>query len=101
MQKRIPDASFHVFSDDPTEARFLLEDALKDSPVSFESGSERADSDLQSLSAMSRMDGMITANSSLSWWGAWLSNAPNVVVPERWFADGRRHALYVPRWKTL
>jgi hypothetical protein len=29
----------------------------------------------------------IIANSSFSWWGAWLSGSNNVIAPSRWFGD--------------
>ena len=29
----------------------------------------------------------IIANSSFSWWGAWLSGSENVIAPSRWFGD--------------
>jgi hypothetical protein len=29
----------------------------------------------------------IIANSSFSWWGAWLSGSDNVIAPSRWFGD--------------
>lgn len=43
------------------------------------------------LQLMSLCDNHITANSSFSWWGAWLSNHNNkiVVTPKQWYLDSR------------
>lgn len=47
----------------------------------------------------------IVANSSLSWWAAWLSQHPekHVIAPEHWFAGGKQNTKdLVPRlWKRL
>ena len=46
----------------------------------------------------------IIANSSFSWWGAWLNSAPGkiVIAPRRWFANGRAVDDLIPEgWLTL
>ena len=75
------DRNIIVFSDDPSwcnqqkifsEDRFLI--------------SENTDNRVD-LCLMSLCDDFIIANSSYSWWGAWLSNHPNkkVIAPLQWF----------------
>jgi len=71
-----------VFTDDPAWVRANL-------PLPPETRfiSERTRSALEDLILMSRCTHHITANSSFSWWGAWLNPRPEkiVVTPERWF----------------
>jgi len=45
------------------------------------------------LAIMSLCDDAIIANSSLSWWGAWLINNPNkkIVCPKKWFGSAYAH----------
>jgi hypothetical protein len=45
------------------------------------------------LALMSLCDDAIIANSSLSWWGAWLIDNPNkkVITPARWFGPAYDH----------
>ena len=41
---------------------------------------------------MSMCKGAIIANSSMSWWGAWLQNGVGkVVAPEMWFGSAYAH----------
>jgi hypothetical protein len=59
------------------------------------------------LCLMSLCSHSIIANSSLSWWGAWLQNNPNkkVICPKMWFgplyADKNTRDLYVDNWIVI
>jgi len=51
--------------------------------------------DILDMFLMSMCDSHIIANSSFSWWGAWLANNQKVVAPERWY-KGRKMNPNVP-----
>jgi len=61
--------------------------------------------DIYSLCMMSLCDGHIIANSSYSWWGAWLSGSENVIAPKKWFGESLKHKsvddIYCERWMIL
>lgn len=44
-------------------------------------------SNLFDMCLMTLCDYHIIANSSFSWWGAWLSDSKKVITPERWFGS--------------
>jgi hypothetical protein len=71
-----------IFTDDPTWVRANL-----DLPADSVFVSEHTHSAIEDLILMSRCSHHITANSSFSWWGAWLNPHPDkiVVTPEHWF----------------
>lgn len=48
--------------------------------------------DVYDLLLMATCDAHIIANSTFSWWGAFLSRQDLVVYPDRWFGDERLHA---------
>lgn len=85
---RVPDATFFVFSDDPGWTRDHLQLPGKATVVDH-NGPAAGHEDLRLMSLCAHH---IIANSSFSWWGAWLDPRPDkiVVAPERWFADGAR-----------
>ncbi len=71
-----------VFTDDPAWVRANLP-----LPPSTRYVSESTSSALEDLILMSRCSHHITANSSFSWWGAWLNQAAGkiVITPSEWF----------------
>jgi hypothetical protein len=61
--------------------------------------------DKYSLCMMSLCNGHIIANSSYSWWGAWLGSVENVVAPKKWFGESLKHKsvedTYCDNWKII
>ena len=56
------------------------------------------------LRAMSLCDHHIIANSSFSWWGAWISNAGLVIRPNKWFgSDGPKNfdQMFPKGWVSI
>lgn len=80
---------FFVFSDDPKWTRENLKLPFS---MRFISHNSVADP-WPDLKLMSACRHHIIANSSFSWWGAWLNPSPDkiVVACRRWFADRKRN----------
>lgn len=81
IKEKISNPAFFIFSDDIAWAR----DNFKDKDFVFVS--DTAIEDVEELILMSKCKHNIIANSSFSWWGAWLNNNPNkiVIAPQKWF----------------
>lgn len=86
MRSLVTDARFHIISDDPEWCRAAFPET--DHEVIHES--RMAANPLHDLLLMSHAPHHIIANSSYSWWAAWLGEKPGqqVILPDRWFADG-------------
>lgn len=87
MRTRVPDARFYIFSDDPDWCR----GEFRDPDITVIDSGTASSNPLHDLHLMSLASHHIIANSSYSWWGAWLGRKPGqiVVCPPRWFAvDG-------------
>jgi hypothetical protein len=80
----LEDPHFFVFSDDP---EWVAENIKLRCPTRYVSHNVgRAHEDLRLMSLCRHH---VIANSSFSWWGAWLSSNPDklVIAPDRWFND--------------
>ena len=85
MSRKIERPHFFVFSDDPEWCRQNLDIGFPRTFVAHNPG-PRAYWDIM---LMSQCQHNIIANSSFSWWGAWLNRNPHkiVIAPKRWFGD--------------
>jgi hypothetical protein len=101
MAEHCREPHFFVFSDEPDWAR---ENLPLDGPATFvdHNGPER---DYEDLRLMSLCRHFIIANSSFSWWAAWLSRNPEklVLAPGRWAAvdDMNRDGLVPASWHRM
>ncbi|WP_210519766.1 alpha-1,2-fucosyltransferase [Hymenobacter terricola] len=88
MQEQIGDIALFVFSDEPEWVRENLHFPVPTTYISHNQG-KASYTDMQ-LMSLCRHN--IIANSSFSWWGAWLNANPNkiVVAPRQWVQDAGR-----------
>lgn len=85
MATEVNSPTFFIFSDDPDWAR-------KNLPVNWPCNfiePQNDGRDHEDMHLMSLCQHHIIANSSFSWWGAWLNPDPNkrVFAPAQWFAN--------------
>ena len=98
IAERVTNPHFFVFSDEPQWAR----DNLKlDFPMTIVDCND-ASRNYEDLRLISMCKHNIIANSSFSWWGAWLnSNLDKLVIaPQKWFNDETRNTkdIIPERW---
>jgi hypothetical protein len=81
-----PETQFFVFSDDLDWAKSNLPHQDK---ITFIKSLEKSDAVVQELELMTHCQNHLIANSSLSWWAAWLAKSANntVICPSRWTND--------------
>lgn len=97
VKSNVPNAKFLVFSDDPVWCKSVFTDTANFEIVEI-------GDDAVELCVMSKLPMHIIANSSFSWWGAWLSASQAVVAPKEWFAEqGPKDwsSVYEPGWVII
>jgi len=99
--KELPAPHYFVFSDDIAWAKANL---CLNHPMTFVDHNA-ADKGHEDLRLMSLCRHHIIANSSFSWWGAWLNPCPEkiVIAPDRWFNDPTKDTsdLIPASWRKI
>jgi len=85
IQEQVTQAHFFIFSDDLAWAKENLKFIDNMTLVELEKGTV----DHEEMYLMSQCRHNVIANSSFSWWGAWLNENPTkiVIAPKQWFKD--------------
>ncbi len=98
LRARLPNARFFIFSDDPEWCHSKFQES--DQEV-IESCTASANP-LYEMRLMSLASHHIIANSSYSWWAAWLGEKPEqeVIMPDRWYAHGINAPMDEKSWKV-
>jgi len=96
LNKFNTDKQVIIFSDDP---EWCKEQQIFESDRFLVSETNNSRYDLY---LMSKCSDFIIANSTFSWWGAWLANRGKVIVPKQWFGPALDHKntkdLYPQGW---
>jgi len=85
LAERASDLRFFIFSDDSSWA----EENIKPPARTVYVGHNKSAADYEDMRLMSNCRHHVIANSSFSWWAAWLNPSPEkiVIAPKRWVAD--------------
>jgi hypothetical protein len=84
LKRKFPNSAFFVFSDDPN----WVKENIKINNATYVDWNQGKNS-YKDMQLMSRCKHNIIANSSFSWWGAWLNCNPKkiIIAPKIWFND--------------
>jgi hypothetical protein len=101
LTREVKEPRLYVFSDDPEWARAHLRLGHPTTVISR----DVEQSACEDLWLMSRCRHHVIANSSFSWWGAWLGQGPGQIVyaPRRYYRNHDRATpdLYPAAWRLL
>lgn len=94
--------SWHVFSNDMAWCREHVTPLLQGQPLEFVDWNTGADS-WRDMQLMSLCPVNIIANSSFSWWAAWLNRQPgkHVIAPRKWVNYPMEYQIQMPAWQLI
>ncbi|MGY3054254.1 hypothetical protein ACVWYG_002460 [Pedobacter sp. UYEF25] len=99
MNAKIDHPIFFIFSDD---IAWCKKNLIANSTLIFIEGNHNSESYID-MQLMSNCKHNIIANSSFSWWGAWLNNNPEKIVigPKKWIDDDSPNCIMPKKWIKL
>lgn len=94
MKSKVEDPKFYFFSDDID----WVKENIKVEAATFVNWNKR-ESSYVDMQLMSNCKYNIIANSTFSWWGAWLNNNSEkmVIAPEKWLNDSKDYSDVKPK----
>jgi hypothetical protein len=101
------DFVLYVFSDDIEWCKQNFNSITNAKVIFDESGGDEQNyfqNQEKTLMKMTMCDRFIIANSSYSWWGAWLGKNEKVIAPRSWFAwmdESEYKDIYCDHWKII
>lgn len=98
MVESNPDAIFYLFTTDEKKAKEILPDNVNYRIVKYSGQRDYLD-----MYIMSKCKHYIIANSTFSWWGAWLNNNPNkkILCPPKWLNNHEIYNQYCEGWEII
>lgn len=98
MQEHMQDPEFYFFTDDP---QWVKQNLYQDGMTVVEH--QKTDPNYADMFLMSQCKGHIIANSTFSWWGAWLDSKEErvVVSPTRWLNNHEVMEIICNGWITI
>jgi hypothetical protein len=101
VTEKVSDPSFFIFSDEPEWFKKNIQTTFPVEYVTHNTGSNS----YEDMYLMSLCKHNIIANSSFSWWAAWLNKNKEkiVIAPKRWFKDNSKNSkdLLPETWMKL
>ena len=96
---RLTDPEFFIFSDEPGWCKRNIITNLPHTYVDI-NGPDKAPEELRLMSACNHF---IIANSSFSWWAAWLAEKAGTIIiaPKRWYSEKAEGDIVPKRWLRI
>ena len=99
IKDRVDNPIFYVFSNEPSWCdSFMKEFRVNFKIVNWNQGKDS----YQDMYLMTQCKHNIIANSTFSWWGAWLNNNTDkiIVAPSKWFKNSE-HNINCKEWLLI